>query len=107
VSRISLLLIGVLAGGCATAPRPDRTATVAEPRYEDATCAALAFDPPLTANSVHPEFARGPRQAAAVMGYDEATVESYTTVTDNLESSPFGDAYGKESVSVKSSTRTR
>jgi hypothetical protein len=77
-----------------------------EPRYDDATAAALAFDPPLTANSIHPELARGPREPAAVMGYDQATTESYTTVTDNLETS-LGDAYGKESVTVKSGTRTR
>lgn len=107
MSRIFLLLIGILAMGCAASRRPAATAVAPGPRYDDATAAALAFDPPMTANSVHPELARGPREPAAVMGYDEATTESYTTVTDNLESSPFGDAYGKESVTVRSGTRTR
>lgn len=61
----------------------------------------------MTANDYHPELARGPREPAAFMGYDDATVESYTTVTDNLETSPCGDAYGRESITVKSGTRTR
>lgn len=101
------MLISAIATGCASTSHLASPVANCEPRYDDATAAALAFDPPMTANSVHPELARGPRQAAAVIGYDEATIESYSTVTDNLESSPFGDAYGKESVTVKSGTRTR
>jgi hypothetical protein len=101
------LLIGILAAGCASAQHPAANADAPERHYEDATAAALAFDPPMTANDYHPEFARGPREPAAVTGYEEATVESYTTVTDNLETVPYGDAYGRESVTVKSGTRTR
>lgn len=107
MSRFPLLLIGILAAGCASAQHPAANAVTPEPHYEDATAAALAFDPPMTANDYHPEFARGPREPAAVTGYEEATVESYTTVTDNLETVPYGDAYGRESVTVKSGTRTR
>lgn len=61
----------------------------------------------MTANEYHPELARGPREPAAVTGYEDATIESYTTVTDNLETSPYGDAYGRESITVKSGSRTR
>ena len=101
-----MLLIGLLATGC-VASRPAATAVAPEPHYDDATAAALAFDPPMTANEFHPELARAPRENSAVLGYEDSTVESYTTVSDNLESSPFGDAYAKESVTVKSGTRSR
>ncbi|HEY2585274.1 MAG TPA: hypothetical protein VGI81_05875 [Tepidisphaeraceae bacterium] len=65
------------------------------------------MDPPLTANALHPELARAPRQAAAYLGYQDSTVEFYTAYTDNLESSPWGDAYAREAVTVKSNTRYR
>jgi hypothetical protein len=106
VRRLPTLLIALLATGC-VASHPAATAVAPEPRYDDATAAALAFDPPMTANEFHPELARGPRENSAVLGYEDSTVESYTTVSDNLESSPFGDAYAKESVTVKSGTRSR
>lgn len=82
-------------------------ALAAERIYDRATAAALVFDPPMTANEYHPELARGPREASAVIGYEDSTVESYSTVSDNLETSPYGDAYAKESVTVKSGTRYR
>jgi hypothetical protein len=107
VTRFPLLLIGLLATGCASVPRPAQQSTSAEREYTEASAAALAFDPPMTANAFHPELARGPREPSAILGYEDSTVESYTTVSDNLESSPFGDAYAKESVTVKSGNRSR
>lgn len=95
-----------MAAGCASAPKPGASATSA-PDYVEATAAALAVDPPLTANQPHPELARAQREPAAYLGYQDSTVEAYTTYTDNLESSPFGDAYARESVTVKSNTRYR
>jgi hypothetical protein len=100
--------MGVLAVGCATAPmQPSAHKAVSQPEYSDAVAAALAVDPPLTANEQHPELARAPREPAAYLGYQDTTVEAHVTYTDNLESSPFGDAYAKESMTVKSNTRYR
>lgn len=98
----------LVAAGCASAPKPGASAgATPAPDYAEATAAALAVDPPLTANQPHPEFARAQREPAAFLGYQDSTVEAYTTYTDNLESSPFGDAYARESVTVKSNTRYR
>lgn len=107
--RLTLLLIGLAVTGCATAPRTPSPVAALPPttQYTEAAASALAFDPPLTANESHPELARAPRQAAAYLGYQDSTVEFSTSYTDNLESSPFGDAYAKESVTVKSNTRYR
>jgi hypothetical protein len=108
VVRLTLILIGLFTVGCATAPKPPpATRAALEAGYSEASAAALAVDPPLTANEAHPELARAPREPAAYLGYQDSTVEAYTTYTDNLESSPYGDAYAKESVTVKSNTRYR
>ena len=108
VARLTLILIGLVAAGCATAPKPPPAGSTAlEAGYSEASAAALAVDPPLTANELHPELAHAPREPAAYLGYQDSTVEAYITYTDNLESSPYGDAYAKESVTVKSNTRYR
>lgn len=106
--RLTLLLIGIVATGCATAHQaPPAAKASSEPEYLEASAAALAVDPPLTANESHPELARAPREPAAYLGYQDSTVEYYASYSDNLESSPFGDAYARESVTVKSNTRYR
>jgi hypothetical protein len=82
---------------------------VAQPQYEEAVAAALAFDPPIAEGAVHPELARGPRAASAVFGYQQSTTEIYATSSDDLQfqSTPWGDFYIKDSVTVKSGVNYR
>jgi hypothetical protein len=75
--------------------------------YREASSAALVFDTPITEGQYHPELARAPRENAAYLGYQDTTVESYITATDDLQGGPWGDAYVKESITVKSGSRVR
>lgn len=106
--RSAFILISLAAVGCASAPRPGtQGSAVPTVQYGDATAAALGIDPPLTANEVHPELARAGREPSAYLGYQDTTTEAATIYTDNLENSPYGDVYQRESVTVKSKSRYR
>lgn len=76
-------------------------------QYVEASASALAFDPPLDMGVPHPEFARGPRQPSAFLGFDESTSELYIRATNDLQTNDFGDLYTQQSISVKSGTRYR
>jgi len=107
VQRITLILICVLAAGCATVPQQQAPESTATPAYTEAAASALAFDPPIAGGAVLPELARGPRAPSAFFGYTESTVELYTSATDDLRSNQFGDVYTQEAFSVKSGIRYR
>lgn len=102
----ALLLVCLLAEGCAAAPRP-RTASLPPGEYIEASASALAFEPPIAEGAPHPELARAPRAPSAFFGFQESTAEYYTTATDNLQTTDFGDSYIQESITVKSGVRYR
>jgi hypothetical protein len=106
VRTATLLITCLIAGGCATAPRP-RTASLPPGEYIEASASALAFEPPIAEGAPHPELARGPRAPAAFFGFQESTAEYYTSATANLQTTDFGDSYIQESISVKSGVRYR
>lgn len=107
MKRFTLLFLCLAATGCATAPRPAASPVAEQARYSEAAASALAFDPPIAAGAVHPEFARGPRAPGAFFGYTQSTTEVYTSATDDLQTNLWGDVFTHESLSVKSTVNTR
>lgn len=100
-----LLIVGcLLASGCA-ASRPEPQAIQAG-HYQEASSSALVFDVPMDHGVPHPELARAGRGAAAFMGFELPTTESYISATDAV-STELGEFHTQESVSVKSGTRIR
>jgi len=107
VRRYSLLMLCLIASGCAATPKTAQTDSAPLGDYTEASASALAFDPPIAEGAVHPELARGPRNASAVFGYQQSTVETYTSATDDQQTNLWGDFFIRESVSVKSGVNYR
>jgi hypothetical protein len=66
---------------------------LAAAREPAAGAAALAFDPPIRNDGPRLELARAPREAAAVVGYEEGTAEYFSVRWDDRQSSGYG--YGR------------
>ncbi|MDB5319185.1 MAG: hypothetical protein JWN40_816 [Phycisphaerales bacterium] len=82
-----LILLGILAIGCASKPAQP-TATVAPARiYDDAVAAALVYDPPVVANSPRLDVSREGRAATAYAGFDEVITTFYYLRVDDRQQS--------------------
>lgn len=104
---IAYIVLGSLAGGCATSATPPAaqpSATLAH--YREASSSALAFDPPIDGGIPHPELARAGREPSAFMGFDQGSTEFYATVMDDAQTD-CGPVYTQESVSVRTGVRSR
>lgn len=103
MTRVLAISILFLAGGCAATQRPQACSTTQPLReYTEASASALAFDPPIDSGEAHPEFARGPRERSAFIGFEQPGPEIYIRGTTNLETNGWGDFYAQESLSVRS-----
>ena len=108
MSRATLLILMTAVGGCASSGVQPANPDAAIPAsYAEAPASALAFDPPIDGGALHPELSRSLRGPRAYLGYDQPSTESFTTITDSLQSDTFGDSYVQESISVRSGARSR
>lgn len=86
-----LLIAGLLLSGCASRAKtsvsmePQPEATLASYRYEDASAAALAFDPPVLAGAYLPDLDRSVRGEAAYVGYDEVITTFFYLRNDDRQ----------------------
>ncbi len=108
--RSSLLVITLLAAGCASHGKHSASTEPAQPLppvYAERTATVLAFDPPTAPFDASAALSRDARQPAAVVGYDEVTVTSFYLRTDDRLSDDFGDNYDRRAFSVRSGVSYR
>ena len=106
MGRFTLLALCLFATGCAASHHP-AASQPASPQYSEASASALAFDPPIAEGAVHPELARGPRARSAIFGYQQSTIEIYSSATDDQQNNQWGDLYVRDAVTVKSTVNVR
>ena len=84
-----VILTSICLAGCASKPM-----TISPPthgfdatRYDEATSAALVFDPPVTANDPPLELSREDRMPSAFVSFDGPTTTFFWIHTDDLQDS--------------------
>ena len=87
---LPVILLLSLVVGCAAKPQAERAArqpvTGSEPQLEQVVVAsALVFDPPIAMNEQPLDLARDPRQASAVVGFDQLTTTYFYLQTDDRQ----------------------
>ena len=88
---VVIIIAGMLLTGCAGRAKtsasiePQPEATLASYRYEDASAAALAFDPPVLAGAYQPDLDRTGRGEAAYVGYDEVITTFFYLRNDDRQ----------------------
>lgn len=104
---IALLLVGLAAAGCATAPRNKETAAKpAIPAYQPAAASALAFDSPVTPPYPLLGLDRDAREPGAFVGYQDSVTEIFATgFEDHQTNDPTTDQYDRWSYSTKVGVR--
>ena len=109
MKRISLFLASLLVAGCAsTSPKPEVKNEVQTKQYEPAAASALAFESPIFAGYELPGLDRAAREPGVFMGYEETTVETYTSgIVDHQSNDPWLSYYDRWSYSEKAGTRYR
>ena len=81
--------------GCA-AQQPVMPAVIIPPAAEMAS-AALCFDAPITLDQPAINLSRATRGPAAFIGFESTSVSYYDIVSDNRESTGWGDGFVRES----------
>jgi hypothetical protein len=95
--------------GCAAKPRAEKPArppaAASEAQLEQVVVAsALVFDPPIAINEQPLDLARDPRQAAAVVGFDQLTTTFFYLQTDDkqrFDNFNTGGAFERRAVSQR------
>jgi hypothetical protein len=110
VNRFLFILACCMLTGCvSTSPKPEAKNDPEPARqYEPASASALAFDLPIFAGYELPGLDRAAREPGAYMGYQETTVESYSSGFEDHQSNiPSQSYYDRWNSSVKTSTLYR
>ena len=88
---ICTLLVFVLAGCASTRVAfRDEAPSIDSNRYDDATSAALVFDPPVAAGDPKLELSRDEREPSAFVSFDGPSTTYYWIHTDDLQASEWG-----------------
>jgi hypothetical protein len=84
---ISLLVLGIVQGGCASKPVATVPPPVAQPAsiYEGAVAASLVFAPPVTAVGEYQDFSREGRAPSAYAGFEDVTTFYYLYQDDRQQ----------------------
>ena len=106
---LPVILLLSLVVGCAAKPQAERAArqpvTGSEPQLEQVVVAsALVFDPPIAMNEQPLDLARDPRQASAVVGFDQLTTTYFYLQTDDkqrFDNFNTGDRFERRAVSQR------
>jgi hypothetical protein len=104
-----MVILLALLGGCAAKPQAARRArepiAIPEVPAEQAVVAsALVFDPPIAINEQPLDLARDPRQASAVVGFDQLTTTFFYLQTDDkqrFDNFNTGDRFERRAVSQR------
>jgi hypothetical protein len=109
VKRVGLLILGLLATGCAHIPKTGNPVVYTPPIYTPATAAALAFDPPITLAGPMVDLSREGRENQAFVGYEQMTVESsYVYQRDQQRGPRFdGDRFDRIAYSARQTVISR
>lgn len=98
----------MMAGCASTSPKPEAKNDLPVRQYEPASASALAFDCPIFAGYELPGLDRAAREPGAYIGYQETSVESFTSgFIDHQSNDPELSYYDRWSASEKSTTRYR
>jgi hypothetical protein len=107
MKRIALILVTLLAAGCAV-NKPAVTVEPAHADYQPAAASALVFASPVTPSAPLLGLDRADREPSAFLGYEDSIVESYFIYTDDAQNDcPFFNSYDREAVYAKVGTLTR
>lgn len=96
---ISLSLLLVALGGCASHEQPVTPAPISDNiRYAPATSTALVFDPPVLAGVPTLDLSRDDRDTAAFAGYQDSTTTYYFYSTNDQYNDGNFSGYGRNAV---------
>jgi hypothetical protein len=103
----TVVALAGLAGGCAAKTQAAGRANAAiststsESAYEDASVAALVFDPPIAQNEPGLELSRESRQPGAFVGYEQLTTTFFYLRTDDRWRTDGLDRYERRAISER------
>src|SRR3954447_4617177 len=99
------VVAGMLVVGCA-AKRQATAGPISAPApvvdvYDDASVAALVFDPPIAQNEIPLELSRESRQAGAFVGYEQLSTTFFYLRTDDRWRGDGTDHYERRAISER------
>src|SRR5204863_4846649 len=103
--RFSLIMFAAgiaMVVGCAAKPQAaTREKRPLDVQYEDASVAALVFDPPVSMNEPTVELDREPRQASAFVGYEELSTTFFYVRNDDRWRTDGLDRFERRAISER------